>query len=299
MLKGATSVWSGKQVAFIGGDARQLEVITKVLELGAFVKVHGFQDSPEMIKKGLQTGLDFPIWDSLDILILPVTGIEAGGKVLSKFQSEPLLIPNEFWSRLPRGLLVFTGIAKPYLLELAEKFDWKVISLMDLDEVAILNSIPSAEGAIQLAMQNTTITIHGANCAVLGFGRCGSTLSRTLQGMGAFVSTFARKAPDLARIREMGLSGITLAELTEKLPEMDIIFNTVPALLLNRTILEKLQTNTVIIDIASSPGGVDFQTAEELGIKALLAPSLPGIVAPKTAGQILADTIVRLVDEMQ
>ncbi|MDB5083413.1 MAG: dipicolinic acid synthetase, subunit [Bacilli bacterium] len=298
MVKGATSVWVDKKVAFIGGDARQLEVIEKVAALGAEVIGYGFNGLKRSISGFSLVDEQCSAWEQLDVMVLPVTGVESGGQVLTKFQPGPIVLPDSFWARIPRGCLVFTGISKPYLKQLAENCQWRVISLMDLDEVAILNSIPSAEGAIQMAMENTPITIHGSNCAVLGFGRCGTTLARTLHGMGARVFAGARKAADLARIREMGLSEFPFSDLSLVLPKMDIVFNTVPTVLLTRQQLEQLSIHTVIIDIASSPGGVDYFSAEELGIKALLAPSLPGIVAPRTAGQILADTIVRLVEDL-
>jgi dipicolinate synthase subunit A len=52
-----------------------------------------------------------------------------------------------------------------------------------------------------------------------------------------------------------------------------------------------------MIDIASKPGGIDYHYAEKRGLKAILCPSLPGIVAPKTAGRILAATIRQLMME--
>jgi dipicolinate synthase subunit A len=55
--------------------------------------------------------------------------------------------------------------------------------------------------------------------------------------------------------------------------------------------------HTLIIDLASKPGGTDFRYAEKRGIKALLAPGLPGIVAPKTAGQIVANVMAQLLKE--
>jgi len=58
-----------------------------------------------------------------------------------------------------------------------------------------------------------------------------------------------------------------------------------------------MPSRAVIIDLASKPGGTDFRYAERRGIKALLAPGLPGIVAPKTAGRIMADCLGRLLME--
>jgi len=75
----------------------------------------------------------------------------------------------------------------------------QLIETANLDELAILNSIPSAEGAIQMAMDATKITIHGSASFVLGLGRFGTTLARMLHGIGAQVTGVARKPSDLAR----------------------------------------------------------------------------------------------------
>ena len=74
----------------------------------------------------------------------------------------------------------------------------------------------------------------------------------------------------------------------------DIIFNTVPALILNRNRLKKVRQDCIIIDLASSPGGVDFQAATEFGLSASLDLGLPGFVAPRTAAEI----ICRVTDEI-
>ena len=75
----------------------------------------------------------------------------------------------------------------------------------------------------------------------------------------------------------------------------DIVFNTVPSLVLTRDILQHARQETVIIDLASQPGGTDFEAANMFGIKAILAPGLPGKVAPVSAGKILADVIPSLI----
>ena len=59
-----------------------------------------------------------------------------------------------------------------------------------------------------------------------------------------------------------------------------------------------MPAHTLIVDLASKPGGTDFRYAEKRGIKALLAPGLPGIVAPKTAGQIVANVLSQLLLEL-
>jgi dipicolinate synthase subunit A len=171
----------------------------------------------------------------------------------------------------------------------------QLVETITLNEITILNSIPSAEGAIQMAMEATTITIHGSKSFVLGLGRTGWTLARMLHGIGAQVTGVARKPSDLARAVEMGFHAVHLSDLEDEIGRAEIIFNTVPHLILDRVMLEKVARDAVIVDLASIPGGTDFEYAQLLGIKALLAPGLPGIVAPKTAGRILAQIYPQLI----
>ncbi len=79
--------------------------------------------------------------------------------------------------------------------------------------------------------------------------------------------------------------------------DVDLVVNTVPHLILTAKVLTGMKLHALIIDLASKPGGTDFRFAEKRGIKALLAPGLPGIVAPKTAGQILAGVLSDLLAE--
>lgn len=62
-----------------------------------------------------------------------------------------------------------------------------MVETLDMDEMAILNSVPTAEGAIMMAMQELPITIHGSTAVVVGLGRTGFTLARALLALGARV----------------------------------------------------------------------------------------------------------------
>jgi len=129
----------------------------------------------------------------------------------------------------------------------------------------------------------------------MGFGRTGITLARVLQALGAKTTVVARNVAQLVRAEEMRLETARYSQLDIFSGQVDVIFNTVPALVLNETILSCLPTGVLIIDIASAPGGTDFDAAKKLGIKAVLAPGLPGKVAPITAGRILAKVVPRLL----
>ena len=173
--------------------------------------------------------------------------------------------------------------------------DRKLVLLFERDDVAIYNSIPTVEGAIMMAIQHTDFTIHGSNVAVLGLGRVGMSVARSFQALGAKVKVGARKSEDIARISEMALTPFHLNDLAAEMKNVDICINTIPFPIITAKVIANMPVHTLIIDLASKPGGTDFRYAEKRGIKALLAPSLPGIVAPKTAGQILANALGLLI----
>ncbi len=286
---------TGMQIGIIGGDARQLEVIQKCSELDATVVLIGFDNLQNGFSGISKTELTAEALKDLDAVILPAVGTDDQGRVDSLFSSQEMYLTEELMAALPKQATVFTGMAKPYLRSLCANADIVLVELLDRDDVAIYNSIPTAEGAIMMAIQNSDITIHGSSCMVLGFGRTGFTLARTLHGMGAHVKVGIHRPEYYARAHEMGLSPFYTSELISHASKTDFVFNTIPSLIITPQVIANLPHRALIIDLASKPGGTDFRFAEKRGVKAMLAPGLPGIVAPKTAGRIMADTITRIM----
>ena len=164
------------------------------------------------------------------------------------------------------------------------------------DEVTtILNTIPTAEGAIQIAMEETAYTLSNKKVLILGFGRVGKTLANMLSKFGAQVYCEARKETDLAWIKAYGYNPVPLENLKNNLCKMNIIFNTIPTQILDKSTLILLNKETLIIDLASTPGGVDYEVARKLGIKAMLAQALPGKVAPATCAEYLRDFVCKVI----
>ncbi|RNC28062.1 MAG: Dipicolinate synthase subunit A [Candidatus Dichloromethanomonas elyunquensis] len=291
-----SAVLEGVRLAIIGGDDREIYLIPELLRLGAYIIGLGLEKSS--LGNSIEHAQSFKnVVEKADALIFPMFGTDERGLVKAKYSNLPIIFNNDVLESIPPGVPLFIGWARPALKKAAQKLHIEVIEVANRDEVAILNSIPSAEGAIQMAMEATNITIHSSNSFVLGPGRTGMTLVNMLKGLGAKVTVAARKPADIARALEMGVSIIECSELKKEIWKADIVFNTVPALILDREILENMSREAVIIDLASIPGGTDFEYAQMLGIKAQLAPGLPGIVAPKTAGKILAQIYPPLIKE--
>ncbi|MBW5444519.1 dipicolinate synthase subunit DpsA [Cohnella sp. CFH 77786] len=288
---------TGVHVVLAGGDARQLEVIRRLTELDATVTISGF-DRLDMPFTGVVKADWSPeILADADALLLPAVGTEDDGTISALFTERELTLTDAHVSVLPKSAKVVAGMAKPYLRNLCEKHGLQLVELFERDDVAIYNSIPTAEGAIMMAIQNTDITIHGSNCMVLGLGRSGMTLARTLQGMGARIKAGVRREDSFARAFEMGFKPFYIADLARQSGNIDLLFNTIPTMIVTAQVIAQLPLRACIIDLASKPGGTDFRFAEKRGIKALLAPGLPGIVAPKTAGRIIANSLTQVILE--
>lgn len=159
------------------------------------------------------------------------------------------------------------------------------------------NAVPTAEGALYLAMESTDHTLHGSRCLIIGYGRIGRLLADRLLSLGAEVTVSARKYGDLAWIQAWGCQSIQTGALTGQLDRFDLIFNTAPALILDGARLRETREDCVIIDLASAPGGVDRKAAQRLDRQVICAPGLPGKVAPRTAAAAIRDSVYHILEE--
>jgi dipicolinate synthase subunit A len=285
------------QIAVIGGDARQLEIIRKLIEMDVKLSLIGFEQLDHAFSGATKEKIAEINFSQIDAIILPVAGTSLEGQVDSIFSNEKVVLLEEMLRNTPPHCVVFSGITNAYLTGITDGANRKLVQLFKRDDVAIYNSIPTVEGTIMMAIQHTDFTIHGSNVAVLGLGRVGMSVARTFHLLGSKVTVGARKTAHIARIVEMGLTPFHLDEITHWVKNTDICINTIPFPIVTASVISKMPTHTLIIDLASKPGGTDFRYAEKRGIKALLAPSLPGIVAPKTAGNILANVLSQLLQD--
>lgn len=289
-----SSVLSGIKIAVLGGDDRELILTNELVKMGATVVVAGFPKD----KVGPGAFVVYTVEEACkdaEVIILPLPGTSPDGVIRAVYAEGSLKLTEKAISSIAKNALVLIGSARPFLKEWAQTYEFNLIEVIDMDEIAILNSIPTAEGAIQIAMEETQITIHGSRTCVIGFGRVAITLARLLKAMGSDVTVVARNPGQLARAYEMGCKRAGFSDLREIMSDIDIVFNTIPAMVIDRETLKYANSDVLIIDLASQPGGTDFEAANAYGLKAILAPGLPGKVAPVYAGKILADVIPRLI----
>lgn len=288
------------EIAFVGGDLRQIRAINQMSKSGIPVRVFGFGGESAGRFHGsvtLSAGLD-GLNDEYRAIVLPLPYTTDGENINAPFLDKAIAVADIVKAASGKNRLL-AGKCDEKLETMAKIYDVPLTDYFCREELMIRNAVPTAEGAIQIAMEETPHTLHGSECLITGYGRIGKILAEMLRGIGANVTVAARKQRDLASALSFGCSTVPLWELYGCINEFDIIFNTVPSLLFDFNLLSKLHKHCLMIDLASKPGGVDFEAARALGIKAIWALSLPGKVAPDTAGDIIKDTVLNILSETE
>ena len=278
------------KIVVVGGDQRYLYLTKMLIERGHEVE-HFFAE--KIINWETSTMLK-----ECDGVILPVPVSKDGVNIHTPLWHE--VVPMDgFFGAIPLGAIVVGGVVTAPVAEHAITAKITIQDIMLWEELTIRNAIATAEGALYLAMKETDRTIFGMNCLVVGYGRIGRILAKCLKGLGAKVTLATRRDDHVSWIKAEGYDSIRLGELERYIGEYDFIFNTAPAKVFVYNVLCKMKHDTMIMDLASMPGGVDFDQATKLGIKTLHALGLPGKIAPRSAAEYIADTVEKFfIDEI-
>lgn len=234
--------------------------------------------------------------ERVDCLILPLPASADGVTVSTPFSGRSISLESLAHTVKENGV-VFGGIISP---EVKKIFTGRNIGVEDYskrEEFAVLNAVATAEGAVQVAMEELATTLSGRKILILGAGRIAKVLIDVLSGFHTDITVAARKCSDLAWARVYGCKAAHINKIDSLLGDFEVIFNTVPAVVLDESRLKKTDKGCLVIDLASKPGGVDFDTAGMLGVRTVWLLSLPGKVAPVTSGRVIADTINNILSE--
>lgn len=280
----------------LGGDLRSLALYHHLLNDGQSVSLFGFDHHPDenhriCHKKSMQN-----LISQADVIIAPIPCTSSEAILNTPFHTCTITMTEILETMQKDQIFVAGRIPASFETACSDK-EIRCTDLLQQEELAVLNAIPTAEGAIQAAMENMKVTLHDSNTLILGFGRIGKILARMLQGLGANVFVAARKPADFAWMKSYGYQPVEYSRLDHHLEQADVVFNTVPHVLLKRDHLKHMNKSCMVIELASKPYGVDFEIAKEEGIDVILASSLPGKVAPVTAARYIKETVYRIVSE--
>lgn len=275
-------------VAVLGGDKRMDFAARELTRLGYDVREWGRREGDSAA--GFARVADEWL-SAVDVLMLPLPTSTDGTHL-----STPLLeggggLRMEMLFSAAPDKLWLVGRLGETLQGRAKKENIRCIDYFESEILQLKNALPTAEGAIEIAMRELPVVLDGTKVAVIGYGRIGEVLSAKLGALGAKVTVYARRPSVCTRIELAGHSSKQIFEGRDPLFDADTraIFNTVPSRLLGRSTLQTLSPNCLLIDLASAPGGIDMRVAEELGLCAIWATALPGKCAPESAGVILGE----------
>lgn len=276
-------------ISIVGGDLRIIRLAEMYAQEGKNVYTYGLE------KYFLESNLpNIELCQSLkeavrnsDIVISGMPFSKDGENVNAPFSSSQIKI-KDLKNELNNKTFIAGGIPKDFYDE-----EIRNVDLLQIDELTILNAIPTVEGAIKIAIEAREETIHESNVLICGFGRIGKILCNRFKALGANVYCAARKDTDLAWIREKRYFPLRYVELCDYAPKFNIVINTVPTIIIKEKELDCLNKDVLIIDVASAPGGIDKEYAEKKKIKVITALGIPGKEMPKTAGSY----IKKIIDE--
>lgn len=272
---------NNENIMIIGGDSR-FSYMKPILE--------GKGYSVKRIYPGEYRADDFT---NCTLFILPVPVSRDNMNISTPLAGENFYF-GDFIRLLPEKCTVAGGLWKSEWLERLEEKNITVIDYYQNNELAVKNAIPTAEGVMGILINTLPVTIDSLSCAITGYGRCGKELAKKLRLMGADVTVAARSEESLNEANKNGLKTCRISEFHSVCSNFKAIINTVPSRIIGKDIISALRSDCVIIEIASSPFGTDFDCAAEYGINVIKAGSLPGRTAPETAGQIICDTVLKL-----
>lgn len=284
-----------QSIAILGGDSRQLSLAGRLVKEGIETRVYGlpqkdlspniecFEDWRDAIREVSAIVLPLPASSDSKHIYLPFFDVSEGPLLKDLFQS------------VGKDVMIAGGKFSPTVKACAKEYGVRLYDYFECEELQTKNALPTAEGAIFILMREIPQTVSGLSVAVTGFGRVAKALIQLLLAMGATVTVTARKQSDIDAARVLGCKTVHLTgkEAMKTLSAgQSVIFNTVPHWLFSEDVLSEMSTDTLIIDLASSPGGVDVNAAALHGIRVIWALSLPGKYAPVTAGEIIAESVL-------
>lgn len=268
------------KILIIGGDERQNYLFYELKKLNYDVTI-------SFMEKTNKFSIEIEDFNSYKIIILPFP-ISKDNLTLNSPYSDKKLNLSKLINI--KNKVIFGGMFPNELLNSLIKNN-EIFDYSKSDKLLMYNAILTAESATSIAIENSKKSLAFNNILIVGNGRIGKSLAHILSAFYSNITVSARKQTDFDCISANGLDYIHTNALKDNISKFDYIFNTVPNLVLDEDCIINCKKDCVIIDLASMPGGVDFDACKTRGIKAIHALSLPGKYSPINAAKVILEEI--------
>ena len=272
-----------KAVLLAGGDRRSTELARLLAARPEFlVSALGLGEGLPRPEEGFQA----------DILILPVPATSDGVCLKAPQAGERLPIETALSFVKPGGKVYggLTGAGKGIPALCAERGAAFTDFLAD-EAFTRLNAEATAEIMLALLILDLPVCLPEAEVVVLGGGRIAKGLARRLIACGARCTLAARNPAQRAEAEALGAETAPLDRLSDILPGVDAVLNTIPAPVVDGETAARIPPQALVYELASAPGGF---TPEALRIRAVKpALSLPGKYAPLSCARWMERLILQ------
>ena len=280
--------------ALCGGDGRAVRLSAQLLEAGHTVRVWALEGAP-LPERARKAASAAGCCAGADCVILPMPVTKKRGFLTAPYAARPVCLVETLAAMEP-GTRVFAGGVSRELAELAAAQEVRVFDYSASESFRAANSAATAEGAVGVLLGETEGLVSGLNTVILGSGHITHALAPRLSALGARVTVMSRSAAERAFWRSSGMDSCDAGSLTDALGNAGAVINTAPALVLTASRLIELPAGALVLDLASAPGGVDFDAARAFGIRCVTAPGLPGKWAPEAAARAVYEAIFELLE---
>jgi dipicolinate synthase subunit A len=272
-----------RNIVIIGGDKRQKYLKEYLVEKGYDVSSYGlfdWDDDTDKLKG---------IIGEESVVILPLPATRNDKTIIMPFSKREITI-ERLMSLLGKGNVVMGGMIKGELLSRLRETEIPFVDYYDNDFIE-KNAVLTAFGTLKILLEHIDFALPLGKYAITGYGRVSKEVTSLLTALSCDVTVFARNSSQRDDAMLKGCKVQPLSNLVTESRNFDIIINTIPCNIINEDILQNMNKNCKIIELASAPYGLDFDTARKYSIDVVKAFGLPGKYTPKTAGEIIGKRV--------
>lgn len=266
----------------IGGDLRNFYLYKQLLLNKEQVKICGFNK----LEPNINSIYDITEVMRSDIIILPIPFTKDNINLNIQYSDTCIKIDG-LLEYLKNKVIVACNI-NTSLKEKLEKQNCKIIDIAKNEQFAVLNAIPTSEATIEIILNRRHKVLHNSNCLIMGYGRIGKVLSNKLKALNVNVTCLAMNMEEKSWCIASGYNIITVDDIKKQkeiLKKYDIIINTIPKEIITEK-LKEINKETLVIDLASKPGGINRKMVKELNINFVEALGLPRKICTRNISRI-------------
>lgn len=206
---------------------------------------------------------------------------------------------EDFLISLPNGCTIYSGNIPQYFIDKANEKNISCVDILKDSNLAWENAYLTAEGLLSEIISSAPFSLKNSNVMIIGFGKCGSNIGNLLKPLCEKVFFYDHTDNNRSRLSSYGFKSIKYNEISDYIPKMNIVINTVPKNVLSEEHLSHASSTAIFYEIASYPFGFHKDVFDEHNLRLVTCPGLPGKYSPKSAGEIISESILRYKERVK